>query len=66
VYADLWAGRLTSQHAAHEQLGKDYLFNLQVSTCLNSLVPSVFHPFFPPFPVFPDSLLQASGEACGQ
>lgn len=32
VYADLWVGRLTSQHAAHEQLGKDYLLNLQVST----------------------------------
>jgi hypothetical protein len=29
-YADLWAGQLTSSHGPDDQLGKDYLFNLQV------------------------------------
>lgn len=29
-YADLWEGQLTSHHIPDEQLGKDYLFNLQV------------------------------------
>jgi hypothetical protein len=32
VYADLWEGQLSSHHDRGEQLGKDYLFNLQVLT----------------------------------
>jgi len=31
AYADLWAGQLTTHRPAHEQLGKDYVFNLQAS-----------------------------------
>ena len=31
VYVDLWAGQLSSCRPTHEQLGRDYLINLQVT-----------------------------------